>query len=121
MTPRGTGQTPVNQDVRAHIPVLLSDLASTDARHRVMGRSEKRLGDMRNNPRGDWQISDIRVVCDAFGIALDEPTGGGSHYKISHERVRDILTVPTRRPIKPVYIRSFVAFVDEVKDKLDER
>lgn len=74
---------------------------------------------MRNNPRADWQISDVKVVCDAFGIALEEPSGG-SHYKVFHERVREILTLPARRPIKPVYIRSFVAFVDDVKDKLDE-
>lgn len=84
-----------------------------------MSRGDKRLEDMRNNPRADWQISDIRVVCDAFGVTLTEPAGG-SHYKVSHERLRDILTIPARRPIKPVYIKSFVAFVDEVKDKIDE-
>ena len=84
-----------------------------------MSRGEKRLEDMRNNPRADWQISDIRVVCETFGIRLAEPSGG-SHYKVSHERLRDILTLPARRPIKPVYIRNFVAFVDEVKDKTDE-
>ena len=84
-----------------------------------MSRGEKRLEDMRNNPRGDWQISDVKIVCDAFGITLREPSGG-SHFKVSHERLRDILTIPSHRPIKPVYIRNFVAFVDEVKDKTDE-
>lgn len=84
-----------------------------------MGQGEKRLEEMRRNPRGDWQIGDIRVVADAFGAVLTEPSGG-SHYKVSHERLRDILTIPARRPIKPVYIRRFVAFVDEVKDITDE-
>jgi len=27
----------------------------------------------------------------------------------------DLLTVPFKRPIKPVYIRKLVAFIDEVK------
>jgi hypothetical protein len=31
MKPRGTDETPVNQDVRAHIPVLISDLACISA------------------------------------------------------------------------------------------
>lgn len=66
MTPRGTGQIPVNRDVRAHIPVLLSELVSTDVIRHVMSRAQKRLEDMRNNPRADWQISDVKVVCEAF-------------------------------------------------------
>ena len=30
-------------------------------------------------------------------------------------RCSQILTVPFKRPIKPVYIRKLVAFIDEVK------
>jgi hypothetical protein len=40
------------------------------------------------------------------------PKGGGSHYKISHPNQREILTIPSRRPIKPVYIRELVKFID---------
>jgi hypothetical protein len=84
-----------------------------------MSRGKKRLEEMRNNPRADWQISDVEVVCAAYGITLEEPSSG-THYKVKHERLRDIVTIPARRPIKPVYIRNLVAMVDELKDKIDE-
>lgn len=40
--------------------------------------------------------------------------GRESHYKISHPSRREILTVPFRRPIKPVYIRRLVRFIEAV-------
>jgi hypothetical protein len=81
-----------------------------------MGRGEKRLEEMRANPTGDWQIDDVRLVCGEFGIQLRAPRSGGSHYKVTHPGQHDILTIPARRPIKAVYIRRFVQFVDAVKD-----
>lgn len=81
-----------------------------------MGRGEKRLEEMRSNPAGDWQVDDVRVVCREFGIGLRAPRSGGSQYKVTHPSHRDILTIPARRPIKAVYIRRLVQFVDAVKD-----
>lgn len=69
---------------------------------------------MRRNPVGDWKIPDIETVCKAHGVQCTAPTGGGSHYKISHSSQREILTIPFRRPIKPVYIRKLVRFIQAV-------
>jgi hypothetical protein len=77
-----------------------------------MARGEKLLERMRANPR-DWRIEDVEAVCTAFGIACTPPRKG-SHYKVKHESRRDVLTVPARRPIKPVYIAELVRFVDAV-------
>ena len=78
----------------------------------------KRLEDMRNNPRGDWRIEDVEAVCREYGILCSAPRGGGSHYKVAHARVTEKLTIPYKRPIKPIYIRKLVAFVDAVsKDR----
>lgn len=44
----------------------------------------------------------------------EPPRGGGSHYKIYHPAMSEILTVPFKRPIKTVYVRRLVAFVTEV-------
>jgi hypothetical protein len=71
---------------------------------------------MRRNPAGDWAIGDIQAVCREFGINCVPPRGGGSHYKISYFSRQEILTVPFRRPIKPVYIRKLVRFVEAVRD-----
>jgi len=74
----------------------------------------KRLEEMRNNPRGDWRIEDVEAVCREYGIQRAPARGGGSHYKVAHPRMSDKLTIPYKRPIKPVYIRKLVAFVDAV-------
>lgn len=66
---------------------------------------------MRNNPAGDWKIDDVERVRRRYGISGRPPTGGGSHYKISHAAVAEILTVPSRHPLKPRYISLLVRFV----------
>lgn len=80
-----------------------------------MGQAEKRLEAMRANPKGNWTIEDVRVVCAGHGVDLLPPKAG-SHYKVAHASQREILTVPHDRPIKPPYIRRLVEFIDAVKD-----
>lgn len=79
-----------------------------------MSQAEKRLERMRNNPKDDWQISDVESVCRAYDISCEPPSGGGSHYTVSHPSQVAILTVPARKPIKVVYIVSLVMFIDAV-------
>lgn len=70
---------------------------------------------MRANPATGWRIADVEKGCRAAGVLCDPPSGGGSHYKISHASQRNILTMPFRRPIKAVHIRKLVQFLDAVK------
>ena len=42
------------------------------------------------------------------------PAGGGSHVIFRAPGVREIVSVPAKRPIKPVYIKQFVALIDAV-------
>lgn len=74
-----------------------------------------RLEAMRRNPRADWTISDVTALCREFGVFCEPPRGGGSHYKVAHPRLAAKLSVPFKRPIKPVYIRKLVALIDEVR------
>ena len=77
-----------------------------------MSQAQKRLQDMRANPMG-WTMEDVEVVSRAYGVSCEPPSRGG-HYKISHRTQSDILTIPKRPRIKPVYIKRFVSFVDAV-------
>lgn len=76
-----------------------------------MVRKKPLLEQFRENPRNDWQIRDIKRLCDQIGLVL-EPPGRGSHYRVYSDRLRDALTIPARRPIKPPYIRSLVSYAD---------
>jgi hypothetical protein len=75
---------------------------------------------MRNNPAGDWTIADVGRVCREVGVSCIPPRGG-SHWKVAHATQRDILTIPSRRPIKPVYIRRLVRFLEAVIEATDDR
>ncbi len=77
-----------------------------------MARGDKLLQHMRANPR-DWRIEDVRVLCAAFELDFDAPPGG-SHYGVSDPTQARHVTVPFARPIKPVYIKRLVGFVDAV-------
>lgn len=74
-----------------------------------MSRAAKTLAQMKANPR-DWRIEALKSVADAFGLAWRQP--GGSHVVFRHPRGA-MLSVPARRPIKPVYVRKFVRLVEE--------
>jgi len=78
-----------------------------------MANPEKLLTQMRNNPR-DWRIEDIITVCMAFGIECTPPRNG-SHYKVKHAKRIEIMTIPAHRPIKPIYIRELIKFIDAVQ------
>ena len=67
----------------------------------------KRLDAMKSNPKANWKIEDVEALCREFGIARVAPSGGGSHFKVSQPSIKEILTIPARRPIKPVYPESW--------------
>jgi hypothetical protein len=70
---------------------------------------------MRANPSGDWKMKDVEAVCRENDFSCKPPTGGGSHFKVSHPDFHDILTIPARRPIRPVYIRKLVAMIAQAE------
>jgi len=58
-------------------------------------------------------------MCREHRIRCTPPRGGGSHWKVSDPSQRDILTVPHCRPIKAVYIRRLIRFIDAVQEARD--
>ena len=83
-----------------------------------MSRAAKLLARMRANPRGDWRIDELETVARAVGANARKP--GGSHVIFEHAKVAEALSVPARRPIKPIYIRRFVAWVEAI-ERSDEK
>lgn len=73
-----------------------------------MATAEKLLERMRDNPRG-WRIAQLQTVAAAHNVAWVHD--GGSHCTFRAPR-GEKLTVPAKRPIKPVYVRQFVDLID---------
>lgn len=74
-----------------------------------MAKVDKLLRDMRNNPR-DWRIDDVITVARRHGFEIRNPRG--SHVIFCHPGLTEILSIPTRKPVKPVYIRKLVDMID---------
>lgn len=74
-----------------------------------MGKTIER---MRANPKADWQMVDVEKACREAGVECRKPANG-SHYRIGNKQDGGRLTIPARRPIKPVYISMLVKFLDE--------
>ena len=75
-----------------------------------MSKVGKQLEKMRNNPR-DWRIEDLKTMADKVGLSYRQP--GTSHVTFRAKAGR-MLTVPAKKPIKPIYIKLFVELVDEI-------
>ena len=75
-----------------------------------MSKADKLLDRMRRNPAGDWTIHDVQTLCKGLGWVCLPPSGGGSHWKIAIPGSEAILTIPAKRPIKPVYIRKLMDY-----------
>jgi hypothetical protein len=71
-----------------------------------MSNAEKILDKMRNNSQG-WRIESLKVVARTFAIEWRQQ--GTNHVIRSDGRT---LPVPAKRPIKPIYLKKFVNFVE---------
>jgi hypothetical protein len=59
-----------------------------------------------------WSIEDLQAVAERNSVEWRRPGRGGSHVIFSAPGVREIVSVPSKRPIKPIYVRQFVALID---------
>ncbi len=64
---------------------------------------------MKDNPKGDWNIQDLKAIADRFNINYRQP--GTSHVTFRTKNGKK-LTVPAHKPIKPIYIKKFVEFIE---------
>ncbi|OGT45804.1 MAG: hypothetical protein A3E82_07205 [Gammaproteobacteria bacterium RIFCSPHIGHO2_12_FULL_38_11] len=76
-----------------------------------MGKIQKQLEKMLNNPRG-WRIGDLKTLADRIGLSYRQP--GTSHVTFRAKNGQR-LTVPLRRPIKPIYIKLFIELIFELE------
>ncbi|MFN7922741.1 MAG: type II toxin-antitoxin system HicA family toxin [Bryobacteraceae bacterium] len=76
-----------------------------------MAAAAKALLRMRQVQAG-WRIEELQSIASENHVEWRRPGRGGSHVIFSAPGVREIVSVPSKRPIKPVYIKQFLALVD---------
>ena len=75
----------------------------------------KILLQMRKDLTG-WRIEELQAVAERNFVDWRRPGRGGSHVIFSAPGVREIVSVPTKRPVKQVYIKQFLALIDAAED-----
>ena len=73
-----------------------------------MTKADKLLSRMRANPR-DWRIEDLKAMAGRHGLTCDQM--GTSHVTFRTPDGRK-LSIPAAKPVKPTYVRLFVALLD---------
>jgi hypothetical protein len=76
--------------------------------------ADKMFAKMRKHQSG-WRLEQLQAVAEGNSIEWRRPGRGGSYVIFSAAGVRDIVSVPSRRPIKPIYSRQFVSLVDAAR------
>lgn len=81
----------------------------------AMSKAGKLVERMRANPR-DWRMESLEIVARHYGLQLRKT--GGSHFVFLHPDSDIAVTVPFKRPIKPIYISQFLALVDDIGEDI---
>ena len=66
---------------------------------------------MKRNPRNGWTIEDVTFLCRGLRLQC-ESSENDSNYVVSHSLIDGSLTIPARRPIKPIYIMLLVQLAE---------
>jgi predicted RNA binding protein YcfA (HicA-like mRNA interferase family) len=80
----------------------------------LMSKADKLVARMRLNPR-DWRMDALETIAARHGIEVRKR--GGSHFVFLHPDSELALTIPFKRPIKPVYIRQFLNLLDDIENQ----
>ncbi len=76
-----------------------------------MSKVNKEIHKMRNNPK-DWRIDSLETIAKKLDIQVRK--SGGSHVVFMHENSDIVVTIPAKRPIKPIYINQFLALINDI-------
>jgi predicted RNA binding protein YcfA (HicA-like mRNA interferase family) len=90
----------------------------------MMSKRSKRLERIRQNTNS-VNLADFRRILEDYGFVFRRSEGSHHTFDVVIRGKRRILTVPFRKPIKPVYVKRALQWIDEIiaekgEDKDDE-
>lgn len=57
-------------------------------------------------------MTSLEVIARHYGMTVRKT--GGSHFVFLHPESEIAVSIPFRRPIKPIYIYQFLALIDDI-------
>ena len=87
-----------------------------------MSRRDKRLEKIRHNPK-NVSFEELQTILLSFGFKLDRVAGSHHIFVLEvDDNDKKVLTVPFRRPLKPIYVKQAIHLIDRyvLGDDIDE-
>ncbi len=75
-----------------------------------MGKREKELEKIRRNPK-DVTPQELERLAKKFGFIWIEKT---NHAAVTHKWIKDTFMIPRHKPIKAVYVKRVLQYIDEI-------
>ena len=79
-----------------------------------MGHYQKLYEKIKRNPK-DVRFEDIDKLLQKMG-GFERRNNGTSHFHYSHPDLKELVTIPKDKPIKPVYIKNALEKFESVVD-----
>jgi len=76
-----------------------------------LSKKEKEFEKIKNNPK-NIKFTTIDKLLRQYGFTVRQPKGGSSHYIYKKDKLT--LTIPKHSPVREVYIKKAVQFIEEV-------
>lgn len=93
-------------------PVTGLQHLTSPSQKKVMSKASKALSRLLSGTSdANFTFEELRRVLLRLGFEQRAPKG--SHYTFAHPDVPSILTVPKRKPLKPVYVKKARALITE--------
>jgi len=64
----------------------------------------------------NWRIEQLETVARHYNVRIRRPGSGSSHVIFHHPNWIESLSVPAHRPVKPVYVKNFVALISTLEN-----
>ncbi len=76
-----------------------------------MSKKGKEFEKIKNNPK-NIKFNTIDKLLKQYGFTVRQPKGGSSQYTYKKDKLS--LTIPKHSPVREVYIKKAVQFIEEV-------
>lgn len=84
-----------------------------------MGHYRKLYEKIKRNPK-DVNFKDLdKLLRKVGGFERRNPKGGSSHYTYFHPDLKEIITVPKDKPLKPFYVKRAMQAFEHIQEEFD--
>jgi len=79
-------------------------------------KADKLYARIVNNPK-DVNFEELDKLLLKNGFKRNNPGSGSSHYTYRHPDLIDIVTIPSKRPVKAIYVKQAIVAIKQLEQR----